>query len=183
MFRRSLLAGLIALVGGTVHAQSLYQQELPEPVAFGLQRLDQVCREGGGHLTFPEDLSTGYLETEINGDAEPDYVIYQCQYACDWRANFYTNGHSCAFNMLVISGWPWYAVVDIHGEPMHSVVRETGPETLIGLRRSFDDGGPEEVCEGYFCWVAWALDGFNLNVTHLAADEESLRAMLAAEGQ
>lgn len=183
MVRQLFLACLIGLVGGVANAQSIYQQELPEGVAFGLQRLDEVCRDGGGHLTFPEDLSTGYLETDVNGDGEPDYVIYQCQYACDWRTNFYTNGHACAFNMLVMSGWPWYSVVDIQGEPLHSIAREAGPETLIGLRRNFGDGGQEEVCEGYFCWVAWELDGFNLNPTHWAADEELLRAMLAAEDQ
>ncbi|MEM7443412.1 MAG: hypothetical protein AAF414_08810 [Pseudomonadota bacterium] len=174
---------LAALLCGSAQAQPLYQQELPEPVAYGLQRLDHVCREGGGHLTFPEILSTGYLETDANGDSEPDYIVYQCEYACDWRTNFYTNGHACAFNMLVMSGWPWYSVVDIHGEPRHSIEREEGPQTLIGLRRNFGDEGPEEVCEGYFCWVAWEFDGNNLNVTHWAPDEESLRAMLESEDQ
>jgi len=167
---------MLALPGISVGAQGL-----PEPVVFGLQRLDQICRDGGGRLTFPEDISVGYLEADINGDAEPDYVIYQCEFSCDWRTNFATNGHACAFNSLVVSDWPWYSLVTMHGQPLHAVVREGEPDTQIGLRRHFDDTGPEAVCEGYFCWVAWRLDGFNLDVSHWAADEEALRAMLASE--
>ncbi len=146
MIRTSCVLAVVWMLAGiSAEAKDAFS-DLPGPVATYAKQFDQECRTRGlGEAIINENYRAGNPgPADVNGDGDPDYVIYNCMFGCSEKPFAFVGiGTPCPFGNLLLSEAGQYAKIFLPG--LISRI-ESGPPVWISLQR------PSELrADGNYC--------------------------------
>lgn len=157
MRKTALRVSLALLLGvATADARPRPDPAWPQNVKAYFAEMAQMCRDGGGRMTYPDTLETA----DLTGDGRPDYFIADSSLDCSLGASFYT-GNSGG-SLLVFDGAnPASPAILTEAMFGHAVVSLQGKKVLYLVvgghncgQKSFASRAEAETCERPVVWNA-----------------------------
>jgi hypothetical protein len=129
-----VLALIWMLAGISAEAKD-FLRDLPGPVASYAKQFDQECHTRGlGEVVINENYSADNPgPKDVNGDGDPDYVIYNCMFGCSEKPFAFVGiGTPCPWGNLLMSHGGQYTKIFLPGKVSRV---QAGPPVRISLQR------------------------------------------------